>query len=412
MVPKFNQVDQSQFAKLQAIRQRCLLKSEAACWAAKRIRLLADHRSFAKEIEPRDIEFVKRAKQLADCFLWMCHITGPVPANPAQYEDVGSFFNALAEAIHLVEIILKKRGSEDHFKAALHLLVEAQSALRLSVEKIGGPVDSDQHEVYLCLRDFAAKKQFFIERYMCIDDPATESFKSILGRIDALKDQVQHQQKQESKKRKLLDKVRFKVKQVLADPKGTLEIWTSLIQSVVLLVQGGVPASNKELRDLLLPVMEFFPSQDYLPIEFELVMRELDQYTVASNVTDDLQFAAQPSREVAVVAQVLKGKSVVIIGGDRRPAAIEAIRNAFGLKEVVLVETNPHDSYEGFIPSVSRPNVALVLLAIRWASHSYKEVRKVCDDLGIPFVRLPGGMNPNQIAAQILAQASKRLGGS
>ena len=36
-------------------------------------------------------------------------------------------------------------------------------------------------------------------------------------------------------------------------------------------------------------------------------------------------------------------------------------------------------------------------------------MKQFCDRYGKPLVRLPGGYNPNQIAAQILAQCSGHL---
>jgi hypothetical protein len=64
-----------------------------------------------------------------------------------------------------------------------------------------------------------------------------------------------------------------------------------------------------------------------------------------------------------------------------------------------------------FEPAVARPGVAVVLLAIRWASHSYGDVKDYCDKYGKPMVYLTGGYNPNQVAHQILAQVGDRLRG-
>ena len=60
-------------------------------------------------------------------------------------------------------------------------------------------------------------------------------------------------------------------------------------------------------------------------------------------------------------------------------------------------------------PAVEEPGTTeqvaeAVLLAIRWSSHSYGEVRDYCEKHGKHFVRLPGGYNPNQVAHQILQQ--------
>ena len=102
---------------------------------------------------------------------------------------------------------------------------------------------------------------------------------------------------------------------------------------------------------------------------------------------------------------------MVLIGGDRRPEAHEALKAALGLKELLWIETREHESIDKFEPYVARTEVALVLLAIRWSSHSFGEVKGFCDRYGKPMVRLPGGYSPNQVAAQILAQCSGQLGG-
>lgn len=87
-----------------------------------------------------------------------------------------------------------------------------------------------------------------------------------------------------------------------------------------------------------------------------------------------------------------------------------AIEDAFGLAKLIWVTTRPHEPLDLFVPYVKRDDVALVLLAIRWASHSYAEIADLCKRYGKPFVRLPGGYNPNQIASQIVAQAAGILG--
>ena len=88
----------------------------------------------------------------------------------------------------------------------------------------------------------------------------------------------------------------------------------------------------------------------------------------------------------------------------------EALKTAFGLKELFSIETREHESIDDFEPYVARPEVSLVLLAIRWTRHSYGETKEFCDKYGKPLVRLPGGYDPNQVAFQILEQCGERLG--
>ena len=101
----------------------------------------------------------------------------------------------------------------------------------------------------------------------------------------------------------------------------------------------------------------------------------------------------------------------MLIGGLRRPEAQGSLRAALGLKELIWIGTREHQSIRGFEAAVARPEVAVVLLAIRWSSHAFGDVKQYCDRHGKPLVRLPGGYSPNQVAAQILAQCSGQLGG-
>jgi hypothetical protein len=119
---------------------------------------------------------------------------------------------------------------------------------------------------------------------------------------------------------------------------------------------------------------------------------------------------ALPTARVAEAARLLLGKSVVLIGGNPRPNSHAALKAALGLKELVWIETKVHESIDKFEPYIARSDVALVLLAIRWSSRSFGDVKRFCDRYDKPLVRLPGGYNPNQVAAQILAQCSRELG--
>ena len=106
---------------------------------------------------------------------------------------------------------------------------------------------------------------------------------------------------------------------------------------------------------------------------------------------------------------MLTGKSVVLIGGNRRREAQESLKRALGLEDVIWIETKEHQAVDTFEPLIARTDVALVLLAIRWSSHAFGDVKQICDRHGKLLVRLPGGYNANQVAAQILAQASDQL---
>jgi hypothetical protein len=141
----------------------------------------------------------------------------------------------------------------------------------------------------------------------------------------------------------------------------------------------------------------------------QLVLREIDRYLDTRPDADPPVRSYRPSATIAEAAELLRGREVVLIGGQARPAHKAALMRAFGLADVRWLSTPDHTSFTVFEPDVARPEVAVVLLAIRWSNHDYDGVRAYCEAYGKPLVRLPGGYNANQVAHHILAQAGDRL---
>ncbi len=395
---------------LPIIETRCHLKTEGARWAATRRRLLAEGADYRTDIEPMDQDIIARAKKVPDCFLWMCHSSGPSPADPKLYETVANCFENMANALSVVRQIQEEPETlRTEFERSLDLLAEAQSALRVAIDTIDGQPDPDQISTFNWLRATAAERQIFIARYMRISDPAhPDQWSDLEARIDALDADVQAIRERNKRQRKLLGKVRHKASVIGNDSQNTKAEWIALIAVVQELVDGGMPPSNRVLRELLSPIIDDLPEDADVPPAFQLVLREIDRF-MASYPPPETKGEKPPTDDVRDVVRRLKDRSLVIIGGDRRDGAYKAIKEAFGLKDVLWIETREHQSFQDFEPYVARTDVAAVLLAIRWASHSYGEVKEFCDRYGKPLVRLPGGYGPNQVAAQIMAQCSERL---
>lgn len=118
---------------------------------------------------------------------------------------------------------------------------------------------------------------------------------------------------------------------------------------------------------------------------------------------------AAHSSDITQTAALLRGRQMVLIGGDERPQITAALTEALALERLVWLPSRAHQSYTAFTPAIARQEVALVLLAIRWASHGFGAAKAVCDRYHKPLVRLPGGYNAAQVARQILTQAGQRL---
>ncbi len=389
---------------LQLIEARCRLKAEGARWAATRQRSIRDGCSFFTEIEPKDREIINKAKAIEDCFLWMCHSSAPIAADLQLWDDVAGCFEAVAMAVGLLRQVIEKGEEYRGFlEKAIDLSAEAQSALRMAVDMVDGPPDGDQSKLFHWLRQMATEQQVYVQRYMRLDDPANptewNALQERISQLDAEIDQIRQRDKQRTS---LLKKGQYHAR-LIREGKGTSYDWSKVIESVDTLVNQGMPASNTDLRDMLVPIVDELPESSEAPLGFQRALREVDRY-LATQSPSTPHLLREVSEEVRKTASLYKGKTMVIIGGDRRPNAYEALKSAFGLKELLWVATREHESTDGFVPWVARPDVDAVLLAIRWSSHSYGDVKLLCDKFGKEFFRLPAGYNPNQVAHQILQQ--------
>jgi hypothetical protein len=386
---------------LQVIEARCRLKADGARWAAARQRSMRDGANYSTEIEPKDREIISKAKTLEDCFLWMNHSSAPIPADLRLWEDVAGCFEAAAMAVALLRQVIENGEEYRGFlEKAIDLTAEAQSALRMAVEMVDGKPDSDQNRMFLWLRQAATEEQIFIARFMRLDDPADPNqWNDLQERIDQLDSEIEGIRQRDKQRIKTLKKAQYHAR-VIGDGKGTEADWKKVIEAVDTLVGEGMPASATDLRDMLVPIVDDIPEVE-LPDNFQRVLGEVDRF-LATQMPPTQQIVREASAEVRRVAELYEGKTMAIIGGDRRPHAYEALKLAFCLKELIWISTRDHESTDIFVPYISGSDVDVVLLAIRWTSHSYGNVKELCDKFGKEFYRLPAGYNPNQVAHQIL----------
>lgn len=394
------------------VQKRCRIKADAARWAAERRRRIAAGADFGSEIEPHDREIIARAKQVENCYLWTNNPRGPEPGDVSDFDRLATCFDIVAEAIECVRTAVENDSVDSDLRyEALQLLAESQSLLRVNVLSIGFAMDSDQNEVFRWLRDFSAGENVYIERFMRINDvPQIDETGDLRQRVSAMDRKLGERVVQGRQHRRLLGKIRWESRMVQEHPLQQENRLRTVSLAVEKLVQSGLPPSSVELRDCVLPIADQFETLSELPSEMVQVLRAVD--TFRNRHPAPVSVPARPvewSEEVMETRRRLEGRAVFLIGGELRPVRKAAIEEAFGLSELIWETTVEHSTLDVFRPWIERPEVVLVLLAIRWSSHSYSEIEEVCRRFGKPLVRLPGGMHPNQIAWQVMQQASCRL---
>jgi len=293
---------------------------------------------------------------------------------------------------------------------AWQLFAEAQSALRKALLDLDLETDSDQDDAFMWLRSRTERDRVFVARHMRIGDPADpDGWASLRERIAEASRQLRDLEESSKARRRLLSKVRFIAGKLAdADDADCPEHWRRLDEAVDGLVEAGVGPSERDLREMLVPILDTMPASFQAGPSLHRTLAAIDAWLERDGGASAPR-ERSPSPEVRRVADLLRGSVVLLIGGERRRQAEEALRSAFDLAELRWVATQEHQSIAPFEAEVARRDVGLVLLPIRWASHSFEGVQEFCERYGKPFVRLPGGYNPNRVAIEVLRQVERRL---
>ncbi len=386
---------------LGVITRRCQLKSEAARAIAARAR---------GDIFTIPDDLIKRANGLPDCDLWMLHPGDYVEAAKA-WEDLGGAFAVGAEAAELLAVLkeLPDALADRHRERVLYAAAESQAMMWAGLLDVHRRVDNDQVHLFVHVREQARDAQIYINRYLKREDRvAADRWPDLLSRIAVLKEQLGDARNKARTRDKGLTNLKYKLRKMGESPATAAAEWPRVLELLEEVVSAGVPVSNADIRELLLPVLDTLPEDQEPGPNAERVFAAVNAY-LASRPAPEVEPTEEPAADVRAVAELLREREIVLIGGVERSAAARAIERAFGLAKLNWISTRPHESVTYFEPAVARSNVAVVLLAIRWSSHSYGDVKDYCDKYGKPIVYLTGGYNPNQIAHQILQQVGDRL---
>lgn len=391
--------------------RRLDVKAQACRWAIERRRRISAGADFRASIKPRDDELLSAARALPNCYVWPMDPYVRLPADEELERAAQCYENLRSAAAFALTVHDEGASDSELLETSYALLAEAQSMVRAVMKKLDLRDDADQLEAFHWLRRRTEEDHVYVERYMKLNDIADPlRAESLAERLEEQRRAWETLRRQTAQRTQLLNRARYHVGRLGGDTPHPLDHWQRLHDAVAELVRSGLAPSHIELRDLLLPHLDAIPDGLAIAPEFRAVLREIDRY-LASRDAERPAPTAEPSDDVRRVRELLRGRVVVLIGGERRPETCARLERTFELRRLDWVSTREHESISALEPFVARPDTALVLLAIRWSSHSHEEVADLCARYGKPFARLPGGYGANQIAYQVLQQASDALRG-
>lgn len=342
------------------------------------------------------------------CDFWMDGYLSKANITPEPWVLLERAYEAVADVTETFAEILDSSALKPYHEEGCALAAEVQSALGVAVSRIRQTPDASQKELFRWLREHLGTRQIYLKRFMTRTSPADpEAWSERFERIARWRQAIEKQVLQRRHEQKLFGKLRYQLARVQS---GVGAEWPHALQTVDELVTSGTPPTNTALRKLLLPHRNELLTIDTPSHNLARVVRELERAKVTRAKTARGGHSVErEDPHVDKAAELLRGSTVVLVGGDERPVVADTIKLTFELKELVWCDTRPHKSHLPLETWIARDDVAVVLLAIRWASHGLGAVRDFCERYDKPFVRLPGGYNVAQLAYQILQQASERL---
>ena len=400
---------------LLVIQQRCRIKSESCLLFIER-RAVAYEWTHEPIIVDRLQEMIGEAKALPNCFLWVFWRERTQPDDET-LRVIARCYEALGETASLVHGHLEAGAevTDPEFYEALQLLTEANSGLWVVLERSWLTVpDTDQDEVHAWLRYHTSKWGIYIRHFMKISDRADpESATRIITEVKNLR-QRQHAQT-ERQKRIQLGFGRIRYHAGLLRRNGDRQDghdYRKIEDSIQELCEMGVNASDTRFEEALGSDVALMLPHVAKGKAGEVVANVIHREETRREATIEILVDESPrwSDRVARVREMLRGRQVVIIGGEARTEASERIKEAFDLSSVDWVRLTEHGSGQSMRAPIERPETALVLVLIKLVGHHHaEEACAYAHASEKPFVYVPAGYHPEQIARAVMDQASGQL---
>lgn len=418
------------------IARRARIKADACRWCIERRQRLIARADFDRDIRPSDEAIAAQARSEAPCQLWMLDpwIQDRYPAGI--WDALAGAFDLLAETAELAaerwpEPVPADTGRSaaaiDHrLPAFLEFAAEVQALLRTLIDDLAREADDvrddpDQAMFFGWLRRMTKVRRIFVAKFMTRRDRVeADRLAELSERLAVLRAEAPPKPAGSPRRKQVLNTLRYemaRLHQVDGD-RDAAHHWSRIDAQLEIWISAGLPVTDPDLLSVAEALLTHAGASGRRDTATGRVLAEASAARARRAAGADADGAADPetrartwSDDVLSLRPSLRGTTVVIIGGEKRPESRRALEEAFELGELLWVEIGDAGSIALIEPVLRRPDVALVLLLIRWCSHHITEqAPRVCREAGKPVVRVTAGYAPNAIARAIRDQAAILLG--
>lgn len=398
--------------RLKELGRRFLLKA-SACRRIVDVVLAPD--APAGPIELRDL-----LAKAGGATLWM-HGASHHAASAAEWLETAEAFDLTGRAVTAASEA-GDPGTGPAGQAWLQLMASAQCVLRNAISRNHRLTDDDQVFLHGYLKAAAFEHQFLLRHLRLKDVLGAAEIPRLESTLQGLMaDAAPRPRSGPSPVRERARRLQYHAKRLgetlpEADAAEAAHHMDVIAEAVRALEAEGVEPTDDAFLPLVPLDRASWDGSESGAVIADLLRRRSEVLAAAAEAVEEEasdsgeETAGSPPRmtpEMERIRTMLEGRTLLLIGGDPQPRRIQAYIKAFGLTGVEWPETRHHQSNERLTILIERPDVAVVAVAIRWASHSRSELRQVVQRAGKPWVVLERGLNPAQFACALLEQCSE-----
>jgi len=204
--------------------------------------------------------------------------------------------------------------------------------------------------------------------------------------------------------RKLLNRLKFHLERAV-DGSADEDDWEKIVGALDALQQQSPDAATRDvarLLELAAPALRTW----CLPSDYGRLVKELGEATRPPATAARVELSMEER-----AASLVRGRALLVLGGDRRHEHQRKLEEQLELSEAVWPATKEDaPDVHSFEPLIARADVVAVVLLIRWSRHAFGQAAELCSKHSKPLVRVEAGYNVAQIARALVEQASFRLG--
>ncbi len=348
--PPDSEPDYAEWPDLDKVATNLSLKTRAASW-------VAEHGyTEARDALSERYALMDEARSIG-CFLWMFDRNRVDPYASGALGEVTELYALTARAL----AFWQEAGDTPEERKADYVLADTQAALRQAALTTGGWHDPDQYALFSALRLSGQASRTFFPQF-------SRDYRPLgVGELSARLDELEKARAQGEAHARAVgqarNKLRYHVSLVVKDP-GDRAQWFKVDEAT-----RELHALDDDSQELLASLRGLEVPEGLSEIAASLAAKAAPSPKAEPNLTDT------PSESINRARDLLRGREVVIVGGDERKEAVTQLATAFGCR-VQWVETAPHTSLSVLEPAIT-DDVAVVLLLIRWSSHVYGELGSV-----------------------------------